>query len=502
MARLVVCCDGTWNSPGQEANGLPSPTNVVRLRACLAAAGADGQAQHSYYRLGVGASGGPLRRAAEGGLGIGLGEDIKSAFYWLATRWQPGDEIFLFGFSRGAYAVRSLAGMIGRCGLVDLSGVQDEAQRWQRVDAVYAAYRKLSADAPFDSAVPCHRDVPIRFLGVWDTVGALGIPQDFGINLLGRVGRLRFHDTRLGDNVATARHALAIDERRQSFAPTLWQGHGAGRDIRQVWFAGVHSDIGGGYRERGLGDIALRWMIDEAAACGLGFAPAALEQIAPDPRGVMHRSVRGVFALLGRRRPRAVPRLAEETEAVHPGVAARRLTPPLDQAGYWPETALAPGEAVRLDVFARSRWNATGIWLQAGARYRFDADGEWLDAGIRCSAAGPKPGLHLGKALWLAAAPASKLQGWLRRKPGNGSAVVWAARRAEALPWMSLVGIVASGQGASETRGRICPHETLAIGAGGTLTPRSSGYLYCFANDVWGAYFNNRGKVSLSVTRL
>ncbi|EIE49092.1 DUF2235 domain-containing protein [Salipiger aestuarii] len=500
MARLVICCDGTWNSPEQEVNGLPSPTNVVRLKASLVRAGPDGLAQTAYYRFGVGTSGGLLRRLREGGLGIGLGEDIKSAYHWLATTWKPGDALFLFGFSRGAYAVRSLAGMIARCGLLDLGAVTGESARWDRVDAAYAAYRRLPAGTVWDTPLPRALDVPIRFMGVWDTVGALGIPQDFGINVLRRVSRYRFHDTHLGKSVQTARHALAIDERRQSFSPTLWQGHDAGRDIRQVWFPGVHADIGGGYRERGLGDISLRWMIDEAAACGLTFDARALSQIAPDARGVRHRSARGIFAVLGRRRPRAVPRLDLPSDAVHPCVQARRQSPPLDQPDYWPERRL-DGTA-RLPVFARERWNATGLWLDKGNRYRLEASGEWLDLGIRCTPAGPEPGQALFKAFWLLSAPSNALQTRLRRRPGNGSAVVWGARRAAHLPWFSLVGVIANGRGADEARGKVIPHETLAIGAGGTFSPRHSGYLYCYANDVWRLYGNNRGKVTLTVTRL
>ncbi len=246
MTRLVICCDGTWNSPEQEEGGLPAPTNVVRLKGSLAGVGPDGQPQLAYYRFGVGTSGGPLRRLREGGLGTGLGEDIKSAYYWLATTWKSGDELFFFGFSRGAYAVRSLAGMMGRCGLLNLDDVLSESARWDRVDAAYAAYRHLPPGQPWDTPLPRRRDVPIRFMGVWDTVGALGIPQDFGINLMRRVRSHRFHDTQLGKEVQTARHALAIDERRQSFSPTLWQGHAADRDIRQLWFPGVHSDVGGG----------------------------------------------------------------------------------------------------------------------------------------------------------------------------------------------------------------------------------------------------------------
>lgn len=199
-----------------------------------------------------------------------------------------------------------------------------------------------------------------------------------------------------------------------------------------------------------------------------------------------------------------MPRLETASDEVHPCVQARRESPPLDQPDYWPDCwpEHSLDETQTLSVFARERWNTTGLWLEKGSRYRFEASGEWLDLTIRCAPSGPKPGFAFSKAGWLLSAPSNALQRHRRRKPGNGSAVVWGARRAAHLPWFSLVGVIANGRGADEKRGKVIPHETLAIGAGGTFSPAQSGYLYCYANDVWSRYGNNRGKVTLKVTRL
>ena len=136
MKHLIVCCDGTWNTPAQEDNGVAAPTNVVRLRNCLASAKtADAAApvqQRSYYHTGVGTEGGRFARFLGGALGRGLNRNIQSAYHWLAINYQNGDAIYLFGYSRGAYTVRSLAGLIGKCGLPDL-GELSTGHGWERI---------------------------------------------------------------------------------------------------------------------------------------------------------------------------------------------------------------------------------------------------------------------------------------------------------------------------------------------------------------------------------
>jgi uncharacterized protein (DUF2235 family) len=136
MKRLVISCDGTWNTPDQESNGRKCPTNVVKFHNSVLPNDSKGKVQLTYYHPGVGTEGGALSRIAGGAFGKGLSRNIKRAYKWLACNYQPGDEIYLLGFSRGAYTARSLAGFIGRCGLPITSG-QTEARIWERVEAAY-----------------------------------------------------------------------------------------------------------------------------------------------------------------------------------------------------------------------------------------------------------------------------------------------------------------------------------------------------------------------------
>jgi uncharacterized protein (DUF2235 family) len=136
MRNLVVCCDGTWNTPDQRHDGVPVPTNVVRLYNAVAEQDGEGNLQLSYYHTGVGTEGSWWQRIAGGSFGEGLGKNIQSAYKWLGVNYLPGDRIFLFGFSRGAYTVRSLGGMIASCGLLDLSQV-GHGEVWDRVGTAY-----------------------------------------------------------------------------------------------------------------------------------------------------------------------------------------------------------------------------------------------------------------------------------------------------------------------------------------------------------------------------
>jgi uncharacterized protein (DUF2235 family) len=184
MKHLIVCCDGTWNTPEQEDNGIQAPTNVVKLKSSLAAgATVDGAAveQPVYYHTGVGTEGGAW--------GQGLSRNIQSAYHWLAQHYAARDRIFLLGFSRDAYTVCSLCGMLSRCGLLDLSGVAT-AEGWRRVeDAYQLGYREARQQAQWavDWAFHHRRETPVHFIGVWDTVGALGVP---GTLTLQRPGHL------------------------------------------------------------------------------------------------------------------------------------------------------------------------------------------------------------------------------------------------------------------------------------------------------------------------
>ena len=215
MRNLVVCCDGTWNTPDQEQGGVPTPTNVVKL---LAACEED-EGQLRYYHPGVGTEGSRVKRLIDGGIGRGLDENIQSAYKWLCSNFQAGDRIFLFGFSRGAYTARSLSGFILRCGLLD-PGNLSQRVIWERVQSAYdQGYRKQrpkqSWGGDWPSLVDENGDPPgIHFVGVWDTVGARGVPDDLVLLdiLIDNPDDYRFHNTDLDERVRHAYHAVALDE--------------------------------------------------------------------------------------------------------------------------------------------------------------------------------------------------------------------------------------------------------------------------------------------------
>lgn len=333
MKRLVLCCDGTWNQADQEDKGVPCPTNVVKISCRIAKCDGD-IPQIIYYDQGVG-SGNALDRLSGGAFGKGLEENIHDAYRFLVGNYEFGDELYLFGFSRGAFTARSIAGMVRKCGVLGREFVQHYR------DAI-ALYR--SEHRPTDAAAVKFRkdysvgkgdDIKVKFIGVWDTVGALGIPLR-GLRWL-TADKYQFHDTELSGVVEHAYHALAIDERRAPFEPALWMYKPKpGQIIEQKWFCGVHSDVGGGYPERGLSDITLGWMIDKAKGAGLEFDSAAMQAHAlqPDPRAPLHNSKTGLYRLtpgsdrvigLAAKTPDtpAAVASADPTQSVHDSVLTR-----------------------------------------------------------------------------------------------------------------------------------------------------------------------------------
>jgi uncharacterized protein (DUF2235 family) len=274
--RLVVCFDGTWNAVDSERE----ETNVALLaRAVRANSGDDGVPQLCLYLRGVGTSGSQLERLFAGATGSGTEDIIRTAYMFLSQNYVPAhkneagkdvpaDEIFLFGYSRGAFAARSLTGLLGSVGLL-------KRQSLPHLPTAWAYYRNFRTRSPDDflkrnakKEIATHKDVQVDFLGVWDTVGALGIP----VGILGEIsGTIHgFHDTTPSRIVRHGVQALAIDEYRDEFVPTLWTGDvPANAKIEQVWFAGSHADVGGGFSDRELADIPLLWMIDRAKSAGL-----------------------------------------------------------------------------------------------------------------------------------------------------------------------------------------------------------------------------------------
>lgn len=296
MKRLVICCDGTWNRADQVTDGVACPTNVVKLALQVSAHDASGVPQLVYYDQGVG-TGNLVDRLTGGAFGHGLEENLHAAYFFLVLNYEPGDEIFLFGFSRGAFMVRSLAGMIRKCGILD----RRHADRYAEALALYGAGCTPDEEGPVNfrraySVMGTGR-IAIHMIGVWDTVGSLGIPLR-GFRFL-TARKYRFHDVELSGTVQQACQALAIDEHRAPFEASRWAYKPKpGQVVEQVWFCGAHSDIGGGYPETGLSDIALEWMCQRASAAGLHLDPAqSAFEIRPDPLGKLHNSKTGLYRL-------------------------------------------------------------------------------------------------------------------------------------------------------------------------------------------------------------
>ncbi len=298
MKRIVICCDGTWNRADQEENGTPCPTNVVKLAYRIAKRDEHGNPQIVYYGQGVG-TGNTLDRVTGGAFGHGLEDNILDAYRFLIANYESGDQLYLFGFSRGAFTARSLAGMIRNCGILR----RDAIAQYRAAVSLY----RSRMDRPDDTrstefkekfSICGNEGIPIHFMGVWDTVGSLGIPLR-GLRSL-TLSRYQFHDTELSGRVHNAYHALAIDEFRTPFEPTLWaRKPKPGQTVEQVWFAGAHSDVGGGYAQPGLSDISLGWMLDRAAEHGLRIDPQVVAglPLAPDHRRGPHISKKGFYRL-------------------------------------------------------------------------------------------------------------------------------------------------------------------------------------------------------------
>lgn len=329
--NLVILCDGTGNEIGRNLS------NVLKLYRMLE----KDERQRVYYDPGVGTIGRPsvwrrLRQKAIGVLGLatgyGLDDNVLEAYRFLCATWREGDDIWLFGFSRGAYSVRILAGFIHVMGLL-------RPDQLNLVDYAWRAYKESSEDdgTPHDEGEEPHgglkaawhfsriagaRRVTVRFLGLWDTVASVIVPKKRG--LLPSLQMLRY--TRKNPSVQIVRHAIAIDERRRMFRLNRWTEPqefvanpfvATGRwpqDIRQMWFAGVHADIGGGYpeEESALSKFPLVWMVEEARAAGLRVDTAMFNHLAlgqprkgsahsyvpPDAAGPLHVSLKGAWHIL------------------------------------------------------------------------------------------------------------------------------------------------------------------------------------------------------------
>jgi uncharacterized protein (DUF2235 family) len=301
--NIVVCCDGTGNEFGDRNS------NVVKLYSTLII---DGQNQVGYYHPGVGTMGSPtahnkISRAWSTVMGLAFGAgllaNVGDAYRYLMNVYEDGDHVYLFGFSRGAYTARAIAGLLHIFGLLSPGNeglipyiIRMYAKRTRNAAGMTHTFEVAEGF----KATFC-RNCPLHFVGVWDTVSSVGWIWD----------PLKLPYTAQNPDMRNGRHAISIDERRCYFVNNLWGAALPGQNIKQVWFAGVHSDVGGSYPEleSGLSKITLEWMLCEAvssfgllvdpqkAARVLGRIPPP-PPVAPDARGQLHKSLTGAWWIL------------------------------------------------------------------------------------------------------------------------------------------------------------------------------------------------------------
>jgi uncharacterized protein (DUF2235 family) len=325
MKRIAIFCDGTWNTPDKLKNGKHCQTNVVKMANALSPTSTDGKKQVLYYDAGIGSEGSLIKRIFDGATGTGISENILKVYRFLIQNYEPGDELFLFGFSRGAFTVRSLAGLIRNSGILKISNSDQGHRAYEIYRSRKPEFQPREVEATlFRKTFAVEETTGIKFIGVWDTVGALGNPLLLN-GILSR--RNRFHDTDLSSKISNAFHALAVDEKRKNFEATLWhqQPDSKNQVLEQVWFPGVHSNVGGGYpeSESGLSDLALNWMLDKAQNCNLNFNRIDMN---PNPLAPMHESYRGFYTLqsrLYRDIAKADQKKGNANESLHPSVTTR-----------------------------------------------------------------------------------------------------------------------------------------------------------------------------------
>jgi hypothetical protein len=375
MAKnIVLLSDGTG-----KRGGVGSGTNVWRLHRALV----QDDAQLVCYDDGVGSQDFTLFKTLGGALGLGLGRNVCDLYTFLVRQWEPGDRIYLLGFSRGAFTVRLLAGMIVRCGVLDLRKARSNPELYALVRAAYSVYRasyfRPSYAEHFRTEYSREVDSPdrsIHFLGVWDTVDAMGVPVDELRDVIDRILRYSFRDRVLSEQVGHGCHAVAIDDNRKTFHPVMWDERLEKSEsrIEQVWFAGVHSNVGGGYPKPQMALVTLDWMIDRIRAWDehqdnalspgerLRFHPDELRQIREeaDVHGRLYDSRAGLAALY-----RYVPRdmdtirqeYARDAAVIHES-AMERIRRATD--GYAPHNLAArshPLEDVLSPPETRDSWD-------------------------------------------------------------------------------------------------------------------------------------------------
>ncbi len=406
--HIVLCSDGTGNSGGKGNN-----TNVWRIYQSVDLngfkTGQHGVEQLAFYDDGVGTDQLKLLKMLGGAVGLGLSRNVRHLYSRLVKNYEPGDHVYVFGFSRGAFTVRTLAGFITSCGILDRSHCPDDktlerlvktgyrayrrkyaarlTRLWYKIEEVFGVKRPTIEEFRHAYGVQVEREqygdyefvegdfveeriVPVRFMGVWDSVDAVGFPVDEIADLWNEnLYHFKFPDRKLSPWINRACHALAIDDERRTFHPLMFD-EAAPRDrerINQVWFPGVHSNVGGGYPKQGMAHVSLNWMIKMAEKHGLRFSDIKKQEFtaAENVHDKMYDSRSG-FKVYYRYAPRTVEKLCADNgvDPVRVHVSAfRRIVartgdyapgnlgpfePVVDDAGNIGETPAHQAELLRL----------------------------------------------------------------------------------------------------------------------------------------------------------
>ena len=364
--NIAFFADGTWNGTDpkdENKDGIADLTNVIKMfcsleggqtldttrlqdeQELIARDAAGAVTQHAKYIHGVGDSNNPLMRLLGGVFGAGIIQRIVRGYTFISRNYQAGDRIFITGFSRGAYTARALGGMISKVGLLDPEklDLDDRIDGYRYGISAWVRYRRGAdkVDLSLDSleqtegkSIPdgaLITGVPIEAIGVWDTVGSLGLP--FYIRDQ-RYDLFKFADSTLSRSVVRGIHALSIDELRGDFTPTFWE---PASNVTQIGFIGAHADVGGGYAERGLSDIALGWMQDELGKSGLRWIPNPPYQLAPHRLQDIHEPWNESIFKLGMKEPRKFQ--IPDAMALHETVRLRVKGLP----GYRPRSLIDSG---------------------------------------------------------------------------------------------------------------------------------------------------------------
>ncbi|MEN6375745.1 MAG: DUF2235 domain-containing protein [Smithella sp.] len=347
MAKnIVLCSDGTGNQDIKNRG-----TNVFKIYEAVDTEGHKTgllPQQIAFYDEGVGTSRVPLIKLIGGAFGYGFSKNVRRLYRDLSNVYEDGDNIYLFGFSRGAYTVRALAGFIQYCEKIPRAADYEEQDRltkeikynwsafkrkefrrclWSLLQITWLKIRGEKIDKkPWDKANEKENEELLKFIGVWDSVGAIGVPIKELRDILSIIYPISFKDNSLGPGVGIARHALSIDEERLTFAPILWDEKNEPNEpdrkrIKQVWFAGVHSNVGGGYPKQGMSLVSLDWMMNEAKNAGLRFinSDRLFVRRHQDVHSALYDSRSG-FALYYRWNPRNISKLCEYSNVTNPTI--------------------------------------------------------------------------------------------------------------------------------------------------------------------------------------